>query len=147
MALPPLRRCSWQTRTGAARKRFRVKTPATVAPSAMRISSTSRRPVLRIAAQAVPISTPGTASSASRAGISRFTGIASTPWPSEGFRRPATGSPSGEPAVALLVLLARAAGTRIVAADLLAEAAERLLRLVPDRRRRLLQRDGDRFGI
>src|SRR5690606_25524059 len=114
---PPLpARCSRQTRTGAAQKRLVVNTPAAAAPSGSRSTSTSRRFAFRMPACAVPIATPATGNNASRAGASRFTGIwASVP------------PDSRQPAVALLVFLARSAGAGIVAADLLAAAPDRLL--------------------
>jgi hypothetical protein len=46
--------------TGAAQKRFWVKTPATAEPSARRITSKSLRSALRTPAMATPSSTPGT---------------------------------------------------------------------------------------
>src|SRR5690606_12039107 len=131
-------RCCWQTRTGAALNRLVVKTPATELPSASRMTSTSRRPGLRMAARAVPISTPATGNSASRAGIARFTGMGSLR-----HRRPARRS--GQLAMALLVLPARTAGAGIVAADLLAEATHRLLGIVC--LGSVLDRQRDRFRI
>jgi hypothetical protein len=54
----PCARCSRQTITGAAQKRFFVKTPATCEPSASFITSTSLRFALRTPASAMPSSTP-----------------------------------------------------------------------------------------
>ena len=49
-----------QISTGAAQKRFWVKTPATREPGARRTTSRSFLPGLRIPAMATPSSTPGT---------------------------------------------------------------------------------------
>ena len=72
---PPVARCSRQTRTGAAQKRLRVKTPATLAPLPMRISRRSLRPGLRMPASAHPRSTPGTACRDEGSGGARLTAI------------------------------------------------------------------------
>jgi len=54
-----------QISTGAAQKRFRVKTPAAIVPSSHAITVRSRRFALRIPASVVPTRTPGTASKVS----------------------------------------------------------------------------------
>ena len=69
-------RCSRQTRTGAAQKRLRVNTPATVLPSASLNSSRSLRSALRIAARAMPSSTPATGCSSCGSGGMSATGTA-----------------------------------------------------------------------
>ena len=61
-------RCSRQTVTGAAQKRFRVKTPAAWVPGARLISSRSSRDQLLMRAGAVPSATPGTGNSCSGVG-------------------------------------------------------------------------------
>jgi hypothetical protein len=71
----PAARCSRQTCTGAAQKRFCVNTPATVLPSATRTTSTSLRLALRIPASAQPSSTPATDFKFSAWGRGRFTGM------------------------------------------------------------------------
>jgi hypothetical protein len=71
----PAARCSRQICTGAAQKRLRVNTPATVEPGASLNTVTSRRLALRTPAIAVPISTPATRCRSSGFGATRFTGI------------------------------------------------------------------------
>ena len=72
-------RCARQTCTGAAAKRFRVKTPATVEPSARRTSSRSRRPGLRMPARAVPSSTPSTGKIIRGSGLFKLTAMTVSP--------------------------------------------------------------------
>src|SRR5258706_1728189 len=119
-----LRRCCFASTTGAAQKRFWVNTPATVVPAARRMTSRSLRLALRTPAMATPSSTPGTGCSAAGAGAGRLTATINRL--------------SGQLAVAVLVFLARAARTGIVAAHLLR---------MPHRRLRLLlgRRLGDRY--
>ena len=69
-------RCSRQTCTGAAQKRFCVKTPPTAAPSSISTTVRSLRLALRTPASATPMRTPGTACSAAGSGAERFTGMA-----------------------------------------------------------------------
>ena len=66
---PAPAKCSWHTRTGAAQKRLRVNTPATVEPALRRKTVKSRRFALRMPASVTPISTPGTGNTASSDGI------------------------------------------------------------------------------
>ena len=73
----PAARCSWQICTGAAQKRLRVNTPATVLPSDRRNTVRSRRSALRIPASVTPISTPGTGKISEGAGIFRLTAMTS----------------------------------------------------------------------
>src|SRR5262245_14293385 len=103
----PKARCSLATWTGAAQKRLRVNTPATLAPCASVTSSRSLRPDLRIPASATPSLTPFTGSRSSGPGGLRLTAIFL-------LRPPA----SGELAVAVLVFFPRAAGAGVVAPDL-----------------------------
>src|SRR5258706_543364 len=119
-----LRRCCFASTTGAAQKRFWVNTPATVVPAARRMTSRSLRLALRTPAMATPSSTPGTGCSAAGSGAGRLTATINRL--------------SGQLAVAVLVFLARAARTGIVAAHLLR---------MPHRRLRLLlgRRLGDRY--
>src|SRR5713226_1936878 len=98
----PEARCSFATCTGAAQKRFCVNAPATRVPSAKVMRSRSLRPALRIAASATPSFTPLTGRRSSGLGGLRLTAMP-----------PLTQLP-----VTVLVFLSRAAGTRIVAADL-----------------------------
>ena len=74
--IDPPARCSRHTWTGAAANRLRVKTPATLAPAASRITSRSLRFALRMPASVQPSSTPATGSSSSRRGGVRLTGMA-----------------------------------------------------------------------
>src|SRR5688572_13667812 len=97
-------RCFLARITGAAQKRLRVNTPATAEPSASRMTRRSLRPGLLTAAIATPVCTPATRCSDAASGGGRFTAI------------------SGQLAVAVLVLLARAAGTGVVAPDFLRAA-------------------------
>ena len=71
----PEARCFLQRMTGAAQKRFSVNTPATVAPGAMRMSSTSLRSTLRTPAMAMPSSMPATGNRRSGWAGWRFTGM------------------------------------------------------------------------
>ena len=57
---PPAAGWAWQTCTGAAQKRLRVNTPATLVPGAKRNTVRSRRLALRMPASVTPISTPAT---------------------------------------------------------------------------------------
>jgi hypothetical protein len=61
--------------TGAAQKRFCVKTPETVAPSARRITSKSLRLALRTPASAWPSSMPGTGFNSAATGRGRLTAM------------------------------------------------------------------------
>ncbi len=72
----PACRCSRHTCTGAAQKRFFVKTPATCEPSQSAITVTSRRLALRTPAIAMPISTPDTGYRSAGFGAVRLTGMA-----------------------------------------------------------------------
>src|SRR6185369_15597084 len=69
-------RCSRQSCTGAAQKRFDVKTPATAAPGSIVTTRTSRRFALRTPAIAVPSATPATGNSAFGSGGARWTAMA-----------------------------------------------------------------------
>src|SRR5262245_31052292 len=109
--------------TGAAQKRFCVNTPATVVPGARRITSRSLRPGFFTPAIATPRSTPGIGSRESAFGSSRLTATINR----------GDSVPSTQLAVALLVFLARTAGARVVAADLLSDAHRPLLRRLGDR--------------
>src|SRR5688572_10972849 len=100
-ARTPFFKCCLASSTGAAQKRLRVNTPATVAPASSLMTSRSLRPALRIAAIATPKTTPATRCSEAPSGGARFTAI------------------SGQLAVAVLVFLARAARAGFVATDLL----------------------------
>ena len=68
-------RCSRQIWTGAAQKRFCVKTPPTTLPSSSNSTDKSLRPALRIPASAIPQRTPGTGKSSAAGVASRFTGM------------------------------------------------------------------------
>jgi 4-phytase/acid phosphatase len=68
-------RCSRQTCTGAAQKRFCVNTPPTAAPSSISTTVRSLRLALRTPASATPMRTPGTANKAAGSGADRFTGM------------------------------------------------------------------------
>ncbi len=68
-------RCSSHTSTGAARKRLRVKTPATREPSSSATTSRSLRLGLRTPARAMPRRTPEMVSRSSARGGSRLTAI------------------------------------------------------------------------
>ena len=142
---PGRRRCSRQTVTGAAQKRFCVKTPATRLPSA---SATTRRS-LRSWSCGSPAFGDAEAHARDgqqvRLGFRRGAERGSRPWTGSTCPSPSKatacrsgqtlGRPaSGELAVAVLVLLAGAAGARIVAADLLRRRARRAG--PPARRRR-----------
>src|SRR5262249_2435868 len=102
-------RCLRASTTGAAQNRFCVNTPATAAPGASRITSRSLRPGFLIPAMATPSSTPRTGSTESALGAARLPAMR-----------------LGQLAVAVLVFLARPAGTRVVAADLLCMPHSRL---------------------
>ena len=71
----PAARCSRQTCTGAAQKRFCVNTPATLVPSSSRKTVRSLRWALRTPASATPMRTPGTACRSAAWGLERFTGM------------------------------------------------------------------------
>ena len=74
-------RCARQITTGAAQKRFCVKTPAAIEPGSATISTTSSRIQLLIFAAAVPRAMPGTGNSDSGFGGARRTGTQpSRPW-------------------------------------------------------------------
>ena len=76
IALLPAK-CSRQTCTGAAQKRFCVNTPATVAPSSSKNTVRSLRFALRTPASVTPIRTPAMACKSAATGAMRFTGIGS----------------------------------------------------------------------
>ena len=74
IAWPPSK-CSRQTCTGAAQKRFCVNTPATVVPSSSRNTVRSLRLALRTPASATPMRTPATGRRSAACGAERFTGM------------------------------------------------------------------------
>ncbi len=83
----PAARCWRQTCTGAAQKRFWVKTPATDEPAASSKVTKSLRLALRTPAMATPIRTPATGYNSAASGAVRLTvmrcdavGQASLPW-------------------------------------------------------------------
>ena len=71
----PAARCSRLTCTGAAQKRFCVKTPATLAPSSSKNTVRSLRLALRTPASVTPIRTPAMGCRSAATGARRFTGI------------------------------------------------------------------------
>ena len=71
----PRARCSRHTCTGAAQKRLRVNTPATLAPSSSRNTVRSLRLALRMPASATPMRTPATGRNCAGSGADRFTGM------------------------------------------------------------------------
>src|SRR5690606_4044876 len=72
---PPAAKWASQTCTGAARKRLRVNTPATLVPCARRKTVRSRRLALRMPASVTPISTPATGKISDSEGICRLTAM------------------------------------------------------------------------
>jgi hypothetical protein len=73
--MSPLSKCSRHTCTGAAQKRLRVKTPATLAPGSINTTVRSLRLALRTPASATPMRTPATGNRSPAAGAGRFTGM------------------------------------------------------------------------
>src|SRR6185503_9080367 len=102
--LPPCR-FVFATTTGAAQKRLRVKTPATLVPVARVISSKSRRFVLRIPASVTPRRIPLIASKSEGLGGASFTAIRKSHLSRVGKREPHVAIESTELAVTLLVFL------------------------------------------
>src|SRR5258706_4238225 len=118
----PEARCSLATCTGAAQKRFWVKTPETRAPSASDTRSRSLRPDFRMPDSAMPNLTPFTGSRSPERGGLKLTAI-----------RWAPGPLLAQLAVTVLVFFSRPARAGIVAAD---------LSHLPDERRRLRRGGG-----
>ena len=71
----PAARCSRQTCTGAAQKRLRVNTPATLVPSSSKNTVRSFRLDLRTPACAIPMRTPAMGLSCAESRGGRFTGM------------------------------------------------------------------------